>query len=198
MAGALTPYREAAALIDQRIKTDGATPTLRIAKAFSAFNIGSTLGDMGGDGGGNGGGRNADALAIVDRAAFDMEDLLAAGRDSTAEKMLLTLYGQQAVLLENMGRLDAALGPLLRGNALRERRLAAHPGNGAALRDLAIGLAQQARVSASAGRKAEACTLAGRTLLLWKTLERQDALTPRDAAKERPIAEAMQRANCPR
>lgn len=198
VAGALTPYREAVALIDRRIKTDGATPTLRIAKAFSAFNIGSTLGDMGGDGGGNGGGRNADALAIVDRAALDMEDLLAAGRDSTAEKMLLTLYGQQAVLFENMGRLDAALGPLLRGNALRERRLAAHPGNGAALRDLAIGLAQQARVSASAGRKAEACALAGRTLLLWKTLERQDALTPRDAAKERPIAEAMQRANCPR
>lgn len=188
IAGALAPYREADALIDRRIAAGGATPTLLIAKAASAFNIGGTLGDMGG--------RDAEALAIVDRAAIAMEQLLKAGRDSSAEKALLTLYGQQAVLLENLGRLDAALGPLLRGNALREQRLAAHPGNGAALRDLAIGLAQQARVSASAGHKAEACALAGRTLALWRKLEDENALTPRDAAKERPIAAAMQRANC--
>lgn len=190
LAGALLPYREADALIDRRIAAGGATPTLLIAKATSAFNIGGTLGDMDG--------RDAEALAIVDRSVAAMERLLAAGRDSSAEKALLTLYGQQAVLLENMGRLDVALGPLLRGNAFREARLAAHSGDGAARRDLAIGLAQQARVSASAGRKAEACALAERTLALWAKLEGQGALTPRDAAKERPVADALRRANCQR
>ena len=186
--GALVPYREGERLIDQAIAATGSTPNLLIAKAFEAFNISGTLGDMGG--------HYAESLAVARQGAASMERLLQAGRDSSAQKMLLILYGQEAVDLENMGRISEAIGQATAANTLRERRLAASPGDPQAMRDLAIGLTQQGRLLGLAGRNREACATAKRTLALWNSLKAHGSLGAFDVSREVPKADALKRSFC--
>lgn len=188
MAGSLVPYREAAALIDRRIATEGATPELVIAKGGAAFNISGTLGDMGG--------RRGEALSIARNAIAGLRDLLAVGPDALAEKRLLVLYGQEAVVLENMGRIDAALGPLRAGIALREARMAAAPRDPQRARDLAIGLIQQARVLGLAGQHDAACEVADRNAALWRQISTRGDLSAHDAAREVSKTETIRKKYC--
>ncbi|WP_285711594.1 serine/threonine-protein kinase [Erythrobacter oryzae] len=178
VAGSLLPYRDADAAIDRLIAAHGRTPALRIAKGFAAYNIAGTLGDVGG--------RDAEALAIVRPATADLEDLLKAGPDAAAEKMLAILLGQETTLLEGSARYDAAMVPLARRVALFEQRLKAEPEDYQRTRDLAIALIQQARILGLAGRRAEGCAMARRNAGLWDNLRARGQLSGHDAAEEVP------------
>lgn len=178
MAGALQHYRAAALVIDRLLAAHGRTPALRIAKGFAAYNIGGTLGDLGG--------HNAESLDIVRPATADLEDLLKAGPDAAAEKMLAILLGQETTLLENMARYDAAMVPLARRIALFEQRRKNAPDDYQRTRDLAIALIQQARILGLAGRRADGCKIARRNEGLWDELRARGQLSGHDAAEEVP------------
>ncbi|MEO5939013.1 MAG: serine/threonine-protein kinase [Sphingomonas sp.] len=186
--GALPHYREAEALINRRIAREGATPTLVLAKSAAAFNVSGTLNDING--------HNDEALAVAREGITGLERLLAAGPDSSAEKRLLVLYGQEAVVLENMGRIAEALVPLNAGIDLREARLAALPNATQRLRDLAIGMIQQARVLDLAGQRKAACVVATRNMALWRRLKDSGNLGGHDATKEVSKTEALQKQFC--
>lgn len=186
--GALVPYGQADVIADREIALRGETPTLAIVKAFAAYNLSGTLGELPG--------RNAEALARARAGSARMETLLAAGPDSSAEKLLLMTYGQQGVVLENIGDVAAALAVAAKGNAIRERRLAKQPFQHQAIRDVAIGLLQSGRLQGLAGQGAEACTAAKRTLALFDRLKAMKALSAFDAAKEVPKAAALRTRYC--
>lgn len=188
VAGALTPYGEADAVVDRMIAAQGPTPSLRIAKAFQAYNLSGTLGDISG---------NLDeALRRARTGIDDLENLLAAGPDSSAEKMLLILYGQEAVVLENMGRVVDALGPMEKGIALRKRRLADVPHDYQRARDLAIGLMQQARLLGSDGRPNAGCAVIKETMRIWADLRKAGQLSGADTSNQVPEAEKLQAKLC--
>ncbi|MDB5680923.1 MAG: hypothetical protein JWO16_728 [Sphingomonas bacterium] len=188
MAEALAPYRAADASIDRRIAIDGETPDLLMAKGTAAFNISGTLGDIPG--------HYEEALAVARAGIAGLRRLLSAGPDSSAEKRLLILYGQEAVVLENMGRVADALVPLKSGIDLREARLAAAPRDPERARDLAIGLIQQARVLALAGRSAQACSVATRNVELWQRIKARGDLSAHDAANEVSKTGTLQKKFC--
>ena len=187
-AGALAPYRAADASIDRRIAVDGATPDLVMAKGTAAFNISGTLSDIPA--------QNEEALAVARAGIARLRGLLAAGPDFSAEKRLLILYGQEAVVLENMGRVAGALIPLKSGIDLREARLAAAPRDPERARDLAVGLIQQARMLGLAGRTAEACAVATRNMELWQRIEVRGDLSAHDAANEVSKTGTLQKKFC--
>lgn len=187
--GSLPHYREAEALIDRRIAAEGATPALLIAKSAAAFNVSGTLNDING--------HNEEALAVAREGMVGLQRLLAAGPDASAEKRLLVLYSQEAIVLENMGRIADALVPLNASIKLREARLAAVPNDTQRLRDLAIGMIQQARVLDLAGQRKQACAVATRNMALWNQLKASGNLGGHDAAKEVPKTAALQKQFCP-
>ncbi|MBS0480144.1 MAG: serine/threonine protein kinase, partial [Proteobacteria bacterium] len=187
--GSLPHYREAEALIDRRIANEGATPALLIAKSAAAFNVSGTLNDING--------HNGEALAVAREGMVGLQRLLAAGPDASAEKRLLILYSQEAIVLENMGRIADALVPLNASIKLREARLAAAPDDTQRLRDLAIGMIQQARLLNLAGQRKQACAVATRNMALWNRLKASGNLGGHDAAKEVPKTAALQKRFCP-
>lgn len=188
--GALEPYRAANAIIDRNVATRGETVSLVMARSFEAFNISGTLGDMGG--------RNDEALAVVRAGIGPMERLLAAGPDASAEKILLILYGQEATVLENMGRLQDAFVPLMKGTDIRDQRLATQPNDPHYIRDSAIGLQQLARVLGKGARASEACRTATRGMTLWTMLKTRGQISDHDANKEMPQMKALADQYCAR
>ena len=186
--GSLPHYREAEALIDRRIAREGTTPVLVLAKSAAAFNVSGTLNDING--------HNEEALAVARTGITLLQRLLAAGPDSSAEKRLLILYSQEAVVLENMGRIADALVPLKASIDLREARLAALPNDTQRLRDLAIAMIQQARVLDLAGQRKTACAVAMRNMALWRRLKDSGNLGAHDATTEVAKTEALQKQFC--
>lgn len=186
--GALAPYRQADAIADREIALRGETPTLAIAKAFAAYNLSGTLGELPG--------RGFEALKLARAGSARMEKLLAAGPDASAEKLLLMTYGQEGVVLETMQNLPEALAAAAKGNSIRERRLAREPGHHQAIRDVAIGLLQSGRLEGLAGQAATACATARRTIALFDRLKAMKALSDFDATNELPKAVALRAKNC--
>lgn len=186
--GSLAPYRAAEALIDAARARGGATPQLEIAKAEAAFNISGSLGDMGG--------RDAEALAVADAGAERIEALLRMGPDAAAEKRLLMLYGEQALLLGNLKRTLAAVTPSAKSVALREARLARAPDNPQRMRDLAVGAMPHAELLAAAGRTEEACRTARRGEAMWQAIARRGELSAFDRAKNLPRSGTMVKKLC--
>lgn len=188
MAGALATYLEADRIIEQAKTAQGETPSLLIAKAFADYNISGTMGDLGG--------RNPEALQIANQGIARMERLLRAGPDASAEKILLILYGQKAVVLENMGQLDAALLASAARSALQARRLNAFPRDPHRMRDVAIGQMQEARLLGLAGRPLEACATAMRNAEMWAAIKTNGKLGAHDAAKEVPQSDVLVKKYC--
>jgi hypothetical protein len=182
VAGALTPYRSADAIADREIGLRGETPSLSLSKAAAAWNLSGTLGELG---------REQEALALVVSGRARLERLLRAGSDSSGEKLLLVLYGQEAVILEAQGKLAEALAVARLGNAIRERRLTASPAHYQAIRDVAIGLLQSGRLEGLLGPNAAACATAGRARNLFDQLRAMKALSTFDASNEAPKAAAL-------
>lgn len=187
VAGALVPYRAANAIADREIGIGGETPTLSLIKAVAAWNLSGTLGELG---------RGDEALAFARAGSARMERLLASGPDSSAEKLLLVTYGQEAVILEAQGSIAEALAVAGRSNAIRERRLAASPANHQAIRDVAIGLLQSGRLEGLAGRDGAACATATRARALFDRLRTSNALSAFDASNEVPKATTLIASHC--
>lgn len=186
--GALQPYREADRLLNLALGEQGGTPQAIIDKAQNAFNISGTLGDMGE--------HEREALAIADAGIGPLEALLRAGPDAGAEKRLLMLYGQQALLHDRLGQLDASLAASARGLRLRETRAARQPGHYQNQRDLAIGLSPHAEILARVGRMPEACRTARRAAQVWQSLGEQGTLGELDRSRAIPRAADNVRAFC--
>lgn len=186
--GSLAPFREADAIVDRSIQEEGAIPQWLILKGENAFNISGSLGDMGG--------HDAEALAAADAGVAMLRQLLRFGPDAAAEKKLLVLYGQQAAVLEAMGRVREALVPSGQSVKLRERRLAGAPGNPQRMRDLAIGLGPNAELLEEAGERAEACAAAARSFATWTSIKAAGHLSAFDARKSMPNAQALRERLC--
>lgn len=175
---ALAAYRESATVIDDLVARKGPMPNLIILKGQNAFDLSGTLGDMPG--------RSAEALGIARQGEAVLQTLLAQGPDAAAEKKLLVLYGQEALLLSGLGRKADALVPSAASVALRDKRLAAAPGDPQRMRDLAIGLGSHVDRLGDAGRPGEACIAARRAVAIWQRITTLKRLSARDARKNVP------------
>ncbi len=186
--GSLAPYREADALTERMIVQHGAIPSLLILKGENAFNISGSLQEVPG--------KQREALAVADAGVAALKRLLAFGPDAAAEKKLLVLYGQQAVLLDGLGETGQSLVPSQASIALRARRLAVAPGDPQRMRDLAIGLAPHAELLAKAGRTADACAAASRAVDVWAAIRAAGKLGAKDANKNLPHSGTLQKNFC--
>jgi serine/threonine-protein kinase len=186
--GSLPFFEEADRLVDKGLAREGATPRWLILKGENAFNISGTLQEIPG--------RRDRALAVARAAQGPLKQLLAVGPDAAAEKRLLVLYGQEAALLDDAGRIEDALVPSHASVALRRERLAHSPGDPQRMRDLAIGVVPYAELLGKAGKKAEACAAAKDAVAGWAAIKRAGLLGARDANKNMPKAESLQAKFC--
>ncbi|MEP6785205.1 MAG: serine/threonine-protein kinase [Sphingomonadales bacterium] len=186
--GSLNPYREADALTDRMIASKGAIPAWLIRKGENAFNISGSLGDMGG--------HNAEALAVARNGISSLRQLLGFGPDAAAEKKLLVLLGQEAAVLDEMGRIREALAPSLASVTLREQRLLHAPDNPQRLRDLAIGITPYAELLAKAGEHQKACEAATRSVAIWTEIRDSGQLGALDARKNLPHSGMLKEKFC--
>jgi serine/threonine-protein kinase len=131
-------------------------------------------------------GRSAEALLIARNGEAVLKAMLAQGPDAAAEKKLLVIYGEEALLLSDMGRAEEALVPSRASVVLREQRLAKSPGDPQRMRDLAIGLGSHVDRLGEAGHRADACTAARRTLVVWDRIRALQRLGALDARKNVP------------
>jgi len=188
LTAALAAYQEADRLIDAQIARHGPMPNLVILKGQNAFDLSGTLGDMAG--------RQQEALDIARGGVAALRQVLEQGLDAAAEKKLLILYGQQALLLSDLGRPDQALVPSRASVALRERRLAAAPDDPQRMRDLAIGLGAHVDRLGEAGLAAEACDAARRAATLWVRIKALGRLGALDARKNVPRSSERVATHC--
>lgn len=177
MAGAVAPYREARALLLAELAR---RPSVMWEDqlAVASYALASTLADIGG--------HDREALTLLDEAVPRIRRVLTFGRDALAEKGLLELLGQRALVLGALGRRAEAAADSREGVALREARLATAPGNAVHQRDVGVALANHARVLAAAGARDEACAAARRGVALWDGMRRAGTLTDRDARIDVP------------
>lgn len=186
--GSIAPYREADALIDRMIAAQGPFPIWLIRKGEAAFNISGSLAEQPG--------HQAEALDIVRQGQDSLRQLLTFGPDAAAEKKQLVLLGEEASLLDEMGRTGEALVPSRASVALREQRLARSPSNPQRLRDLAIGTAPYAALLGKIGQRDEACQSARRAVEIWSELKLAGKLGKLDARKNLPNAITLKKIYC--
>lgn len=189
LPAALAAYQTAGRLIDELIARHGPMPNLIILKGQNAFDLSGTMGDMEG--------RKEEALVIAGRGEAVLKQMLAQGPDAAAEKKLLVLYGQEALLLSDLGRPVDALVPSKASVALRERRLADAPNDPQRMRDLAIGLGSHVDRLGEAKLPEEACAVARRTVALWSQIKALKRLGALDARKNVPRSAERVRTYCP-
>ena len=172
-SGALRWYREADAIIRAELaRHPSIVWTDKLGEA--TFNLSGTLADIGGQ-------RDA-ALREARDGVAALERALSFGPDVNLERRLTFLYGQEALILEAMGRRAEALAVSERGIALRRRRLELAPGDPQNRRSYAVPMVNHARLLAAAGRRADACAAVRGALEQWAILRRHGDLGQRDAA----------------
>lgn len=188
LPGSVTVYGEQLRIVDRAIAAYGATPDWLTRRADALFNLSGSLADMPG--------RKGEALAAAGGGIAAVERVLRSGPDANAEKKLVMLLGQQATVLDGMGRHAEAVAASARSLAIREARLAAAAGDPARVRDVAISASGHARLLVAAGRAADACRVAGRSLAMWRLLARRGQLGERDRNRNLPEAEALATRHC--
>lgn len=174
--------------LDAAIALYGTTPQFVILKGEYAFDIAGTLEEFPT--------RLEEAIGVADRGIAALRALLAQGTDAAAEKKLLVLLAEKAVLLRRQGRIVAAITPSAASVALREARLAGTPADPQRMRDLAIGLAPHAELLGEAGRHADACAAAERAVAMWARIDAAGHLGALDKRKNQPNAKALQGRFC--
>lgn len=186
---ALKAYVAADRRLDAAMARYGTTPQFVILKGEYAFNIAGTLEDQPA--------RLGEAINVADRGIALLNTLLAQGTDAAAEKKLLVLLAEKAVLLRAQGKIEAALAPSAESVALREKRLAGTPADPQRMRDLAIGLAPHAELLAQAHHPVEACATATRAVDTWRAIAAAGHLGALDKRKNQPNATALRERFCP-
>lgn len=178
-AEALKAYEEAERLVDTRL-AGGESLQWLARKGEAAWNVGGTLGDMD---------QPEAALAKGREGEATMRRVLSYGPDALAEQLLFILYGHEAAMLGELGRPGEAVAPAQASLDLREARLKASPGDPTRMRELAIGLQATSDTYAKAGRRAEACGLAQRSMAAWREMESKGLLSGLDVGEARPRAQ---------
>lgn len=185
--GALRRYREADAIILAELARHASIVwTDRLGEA--KFNISGTLAEMSG--------QQEAALREARAGVTALERALAFGPDVNLERRVTFLYGQEAIVLEGLGRRTEALAVSERGIALRRRRLEAAPSDPQNRRAYAVPMVNHARLLAAVGRRADACTAMRGALEQWSLLRGRGELGQRDAAVDVPRAQAAARLYC--
>lgn len=187
ISGALAPYREGERIVRAELAR-GPSLVWEEKLGEAAWNISGTLGDMGG--------HDAEALAVAARGIAEMQRTLSFGPDAAIEARLLILYGQDALLLNALGRVREAAEVSTRGTDLRRRRLAAAPADVTLRRDLAVGQAAHSDILAKAGNRAQACAAAREGLTLLAGLRRTGDLGDRDIRIDVPRLDAAVMRHC--
>jgi len=180
-------YRQAGAIVDAELARKANTPVWLNRKGEVEWNLSGSLNDSG---------RPTEALAAADRGIAALDQVLAYGPDSNAEKQLLMIYNQKADVLRGMNRNAEAVLPAALSVALRERRYAAEPADPERRRDLALGYPSYALILVAAGRRADACREIGKAARLWTEIRRARNLTSLDAGKSVPEFQAVERQYC--
>lgn len=184
---ALPWYREQDAIIRTELaRRPSVVWTDKLGEA--KYNLSGTLADMGG--------HRDDALAEARAGIAALERALEFGPDANLERRLTILYGQEAIILDAMGRRGEAIRVSARGVALRRQRLALAPSDPQNRRAYAIGMPNHARFLAAAGRRAEACAAARGGMEQWEILRRRGDLGRRDAEVEVPAVQRLVRQYC--
>lgn len=188
-AGSLRPYEESRALVDAEMRRDGVTPQRLALQADNLFDISGSLAELPG--------RRADALAAARELQPTLLRILETGPDAVVEKKLLVLYGQEAEVLDLLGRPTDALAVSRASIALRQVRLRRMPADLSRQRDLAVGLTAHANIANAAGKRAEACRAAGLAHDLWENLQRRGRLDALDARRGLPQSGTARKSFCP-
>ncbi|HTU11873.1 MAG TPA: serine/threonine-protein kinase [Allosphingosinicella sp.] len=185
--GALVWYRQQDALATAELaRHPSVVWTDRLGEA--KFNVAGTLADLQG--------RSAEALAEVEAGVVTIERALSFGPDLNLERRLTILYGQQALLLDNLGRRREAATISSRALLLRRQRVARAPSDPQNHRSVATSMVNHARILVNAGRRGEACASVREGLAEWRWLETRGELGQRDAAVEIPATQAAIRNYC--
>lgn len=184
--GALPWYREQDAIVRAELaRKRSMVWTEKLGE--TKFNLSGTLAETG---------RNAEALREADAGIAALQAALEFGPDDSLEKRLLILYNQQGLIFSGLGRTREAVAASARGMELRETRLAAAPGDLIRKRDLAVPMANHAKLLAEAGDRTAACTTARRGVALFDDLKKRDGIGKRDIEREIPLIVAAQKAYC--
>lgn len=184
--GSLPWYREQDAIVRAELaRQPSAAWTDRLGEA--KFNLSGTLMDMG---------RPEEALAEVRTGVAAVERAASFGADAALQIRLAILYGQEAIVLESLGRIAEAVAVSTRNVALRRARLAQAPTDPQRRRDLAVTLPSHATLLEKAGRRADACVAARLAVAQWSWLRTRHILGERDGAVDVPRAEASVRTYC--
>ena len=185
--GALAPYLEAKAIIDTELAH---RPSLLWTDKLgeAAFNLSSTIAETGGS--------PAEALAEARKGSEAMRRTLAFGPDAAIEMRLVILYGEESLLLSQLGRREEAAATSSRGLAMRDARLAVAPNDPTRQRDVAVALANHADLLRAAGHAPDACAAARRGQALLRGMQRRGELAARDARVEIPRLDVAADAAC--
>lgn len=185
VSGALVPYRESAALIRAELAR---APSLMWEEKLgeAAWNISGTLGEISG--------YEGEALAEANKGIAALNRTLAFGPDAALEKRLVILLGQQALLLDDMGRTADAVSASTQGISFRRKWLAEAPGDPNRQRDVAVALAAHSDLLAKSGNLSAACSEAQQGTQLLERMRQSGNLSNRDAHIDVPkLADAVRR-----
>ncbi|MBD1208912.1 MAG: hypothetical protein H9535_10800, partial [Ignavibacteria bacterium] len=185
VSGALVPYRESAALIRAELAH---APSLMWEEKLgeAAWNISGTLGEISG--------YEGEALAEANKGIAALNRTLAFGPDAALEKRLVVLLGQQALLLNDMGRTADAVSASTQGISFRRKWLAEAPGDPNRQRDVAVALAAHSDLLAKSGNLSAACSEAQQGTQLLERMRQSGNLSNRDAHIDVPkLADAVRR-----
>lgn len=183
IAGSLPWYREQQALTEKAVADHGETPDWLIRKGEAMFDLSGSLGDLPGQGG--------EALAAADSGIAAVRRVLDYGPDANAEKKLVMLLGQRALVLSQMGRHAEAIEAAAQSLSIRRDRLKASPADPSRIRDVAIGANSYAGFLAAGGRRAQACAAAREAVATWEAMRARGQLGARDERKNLPESQKL-------
>jgi serine/threonine-protein kinase len=177
VAGSLTLYRQAAAVLDG---VRGTMPDMRVLErsAFTSWNVASVLDELG---------RHAEGLSVIERGVADAEMMALFENSTRARHVVDVVHTQRAQALASVGRFGEAVAQARAELAEVRATAAASPGSFEAARAVPVVLRPVGEVYLAAGRRDEACAAFGEARRDWESLAGKTGVTGFDTATELPI-----------
>lgn len=173
---ALASYRQAVvALAWSELDADARVVARR---AFAAYNISSTVGELGDP---------RAALAAIEPGVAAVERLRNFDASPAARNAENLVRLEYAMRLADVGRFDAAIAQGQRSIAGRRELAALQPDSYYATRSVPVGLRPLGEILRQAGRRDEACATFALTDSLWSALAARRPLSAFDAGDERNV-----------